>query len=61
MLIEMGVIRIGHCGSDCQLSVGDRILEVNGTPVHDHSLPDIEKILNQRTSVVQVSETFINY
>lgn len=50
----MGVIRVGRVGSECQLNVGDRILEVNGKPVSDHPLPDIEKALNQRTAVVQV-------
>ncbi|CAL8115686.1 unnamed protein product [Orchesella dallaii] len=52
---NMGVLRIGRHGPECQLSVGDRILEVNGAPVHDRPIPDIEKILNQRTSVVQVT------
>ncbi|ODN01747.1 LIM domain kinase 1 [Orchesella cincta] len=49
------VSEIGRHGPECQLSVGDRILEVNGAPVHDRPIPDIEKILNQRTSVVQVT------
>lgn len=51
---NMGVLRIGLHGPECQLSVGDRILELNGAPVHDRPIPDIEKLLNQRTSVVQV-------
>lgn len=43
-------------GPECQLNVGDRILEVNGKPVCDHPLPDLEKVLNHRTDVVQVNK-----
>jgi C-terminal processing protease CtpA/Prc len=50
----MGVIRVGRVGPECQLNVGDRILEVNGKSVTDHPIPDIEKVLNHRTAVVQV-------
>jgi len=53
-MMIMGVIRIGSSCTECQLRVGDRILEVNGIPVHDHELPDIENTLNYRNSVVQV-------
>ncbi|XP_021947855.2 LIM domain kinase 1 isoform X2 [Folsomia candida] len=49
------VSEVGRVGSECQLNVGDRILEVNGKPVTDHPLPDIEKVLNHRTAAVQVT------
>jgi C-terminal processing protease CtpA/Prc len=51
----MGVIRVGRVGPECQLNVGDRILEIDGKKVSDHPITDIEKVLNQRTAVVQVS------
>ena len=47
--------RNGFNGSSCQLQVGDRIIEINGQSVNsDQSLLEIEKLLNQRTSTVQV-------
>ncbi|XP_041455757.1 LIM domain kinase 1-like isoform X2 [Lytechinus variegatus] len=37
------------------LEVGDRILEVNGTPVTDHNISEIDRILCQRTSQLRLT------
>ncbi|XP_030848247.1 LIM domain kinase 1 isoform X2 [Strongylocentrotus purpuratus] len=37
------------------LQVGDRILEVNGTPVTDHNISEIDRILSQRTSQLRIT------
>lgn len=37
------------------LHIGDRILEVNGTPVKDQPLENIEKIIKYSDTVVQLT------
>lgn len=40
------------------LHIGDRILEVNGTPVKDQPIENIENIIRYSDTVLQVSLTF---
>lgn len=37
------------------LHIGDRILEINGTPVKDTSVENVENLLKYSDTVVQVS------
>lgn len=40
------------------LHIGDRILEVNGTPVKDQPIENIENIIRYSDTVLQVYLTF---
>lgn len=40
------------------LHIGDKILEVNGTPVRDQPIENIENLMRNSNSVLQVSEWF---
>lgn len=37
------------------LQVGDRLLEVNGTPITDHNISEIDRILAQRTAELRIT------
>lgn len=41
------------------LHIGDRILEVNGTPVKDQPIESIENLIRYSDSVLQVIFTFL--
>jgi hypothetical protein len=41
------------------LHIGDRILEINGTPVGGRPLGDIEKVLTRPDAVLQVTPRFM--
>lgn len=40
------------------LHIGDRILEINGTPVKDQPVESIENLIRYSDSVLQVSSKF---
>lgn len=41
------------------LHIGDRILEVNGTPVKDTAIENIENLIQSSDKVLQVSRFYI--
>lgn len=41
------------------LHIGDRILEVNGTPVRDTPLENIENLIRYSDTVLQVRKTYL--
>lgn len=55
MVIEF--VRLDVNNELMSLHIGDRILEVNGTPVKDTSLENIENLIRYSDTVLQVSIT----
>lgn len=51
----MLVFRLDSAADLMSLHVGDRILEVNGRPVEDHCIDDIENLIVCSRDAVQVS------
>lgn len=53
--------RLDSAADLMSLHIGDRILEVNGRPVQDYCIEDIENLIASSQDVLQVSMLFLVY